>query len=194
MTFPFGREVPVLETERLLLRGHRPTDFEDSFALWSDPLVTRFIGGKPFSREEVWARVLRYVGHWAWMGFGYWVVEEKSTGRFAGEVGFADWQRDIVPSFQGVPELGWVLSQRVHGRGYATEAVRSAIAWGEERFSLDSSAAAARHPAFPPLSSARMVCIIDPDNVRSIRVAEKCDFREILRTSYHDEPTILFAR
>ena len=70
----FGGEAPILETERLILRGHRPSDFLDSVALWSDPLVTRFTSRKALSREEVWTRLLRYVGHWAWMGFGYWVM------------------------------------------------------------------------------------------------------------------------
>ena len=194
---PHTGKVPVIETERLRLRGHGPEDFPDSAALWADPLVTRFIGGKPLSEEEVWARVLRYVGHWAWMGFGYWVVEEKSTGRFAGEVGFADWKRDIQPSLQGLPELGWVLASSIHGMGYATEAVRAAIAWGYANFAASASAAirtTTGRAVAPQLSAARMVCIIDPDNVRSIRVAEKCGFEEVQRASYKGEPTILFAQ
>jgi RimJ/RimL family protein N-acetyltransferase len=194
---PHPGNVPVIETERLRLRGHLLQDFPDSAALWADPLVTRFIGGKPLSEEEVWARVLRYVGHWAWMGFGYWVVEERSTGRFAGEVGFADWKRDIEPSLQGLHELGWVLASSVHGMGYATEAVRAAIAWGEAHFDATSSAAkhaSAQRPVAPQLGAARMVCIIDPDNTRSIRVAEKCGFKEVQHASYKGEPTILLAR
>lgn len=191
------REVPVIETERLRLRGHRPGDFPDSAALWADPLVTRFIGGKPLSEEEVWARLLRYVGHWAWMGFGYWAVEEKSTRRFAGEVGFSDWKREIQPSLQGIPELGWVLAARVHGQGYATEAARAAIAWADSHFRAVSRMANQSSPGRPvaaELLSARTVCIIHPEHVRSIRVAEKCGFKEIQRTSYKGEPTILFAQ
>jgi len=178
----FGREVPVIETERLFLRGHRPDDFPESAAMWADPVVTRYIGGKPLSEEDTWARVLRYLGHWVWLGFGYWLVEEKSTGKFAGEVGFSDWKREIVPSLKGVPELGGVLATRVHGKGYATEAARAAIAWGEANLTS----------AQPTLG--RMVCIIHPDHSRSIRVAQKCGFKEVLRTSYKEEPTILFTR
>ena len=92
---PRRLEVPVVETERLRLREHRPQDFPDSAAMWADPVVTQYIGGKPLSEEDVWARVLRYVGHWAWLGFGYWVVEEKATGKFAGEMGAKEQSGDF---------------------------------------------------------------------------------------------------
>ena len=169
--------IPVLETERLILRGHRVDDFAGSLALWSDPEVTRFIGGKPSTREEVWARLIRYVGHWTLLGFGYWAVEEKSTGHFLGEVGFADFKREIEPSFDGMPEIGWVIAPDAQGRGYATEAVSAATAWGDGFFNL-----------------ARTVCIIAPENQPSIRVAEKCGYGEFLRTTYKDKPTVMFVR
>lgn len=178
MSNPFFTEaVPVVETERLTLRGHRPDDFADSLALWTDPEVTRFTSGKPSTQEEVWARLLRYAGHWAMLGFGYWVVMEKATGRFLGEVGFADFRREIEPSLDGTPEIGWVIAPHAHGKGYATEAVRAAIAWGESHF-----------------GPVRTACIIAPENAPSIRVAEKCGYREFCRTAYKDKPTIMFVR
>jgi RimJ/RimL family protein N-acetyltransferase len=194
--------IPVIETERLRLRGHRPEDFAESVALWSDPNVTRFIGGKPLTEEDVWARLLRYAGHWAWMGFGYWVLEEKSTGRFAGEVGLADWKRDIEPSLKDIPEAGWVLASRVHGLGYATEAVRVVLAWADKRISGIKGPAPKKgshrlemeHAKPVPLDQARMVCIIDTGNVRSVRVAEKCGFLELCKTTYHDQPIHIFTR
>ena len=82
--------VPLLETERLRLRGHRLEDLSDSAAMWADPRVTQYIRPRPFTAEESWARLLRYIGHWALLGFGYWVIEEKATGKFIGECGFAN--------------------------------------------------------------------------------------------------------
>jgi RimJ/RimL family protein N-acetyltransferase len=168
---------PTLETERLILRGHTPDDFSDSAAMWGDPEVTRYIGGRPFSGEETWHRLLRYAGHWTLLGFGYWVVREKTSGRFAGEVGFADMKRPLEPSFDGAPEIGWVLAPWSHGRGYALEAVSAIIKWGEQHF-----------------GPTRTVCLINPDNERSIRLAAKCGYHEYARTTYHGGPTILFER
>jgi hypothetical protein len=70
---------PILETERLTLRGHRLDDFGPYAAMWADPVVTQHIGGKPIPEEESWTRFLRQAGHWALLGFGYWVVEEKAN-------------------------------------------------------------------------------------------------------------------
>jgi len=113
--------IPPIDTERLTLRGHGLEDFTESAAMWADPEVTRHIGGKPFSAEEVWTRLLRYVG----------------------EVGFADYKRNIEPSLGGVPEIGWALASWARGKGFATEAVRAAVAWGAVHF-----------------GSARTVCLI----------------------------------
>lgn len=167
---------PELVTDRLRLRPHRIGDFPASSAMWADPGVTQFIGGRPFSEEEAWTKFLRYAGHWSLMGFGYWAVEELQSGSFVGEVGFADWKRQIEPSLRGVPELGWALAVRAHGRGYATEAVRAALDWGRTN-----------------LASPSTVCIIHPANLASIRVAEKCGFVRHCGTTYKNEPTILFT-
>src|SRR5271166_545914 len=170
-------EVPILETPRLKLRGHRLDDFVHSAAMWADPAVTRHVGGQPLTEEEAWTKFLRYAGHWALLGFGYWVVEEKATGNFAGEIGFADYKRDLQPSLKDVPEIGWVLAAHAHGKGYATEAVRAAIAWGDAHF-----------------GPVRTACIIHPENLASIRVAEKCGYRELQRTTYKGNPTKMFVR
>jgi RimJ/RimL family protein N-acetyltransferase len=167
-----------VDTERLSLRRHRVEDFADSAALWADPVVVRHIGGKPFAEEASWGRLLRYIGHWEALGFGYWVVREKATGRFIGEVGFADFKRAVDPSFGDAPEMGWVLTPAVHGRGYASEAVNAALAW------------AARHFG----ASQRVVCMIDPDNQASLRLAARCGFVEFARTSYGGAPVNLLER
>src|SRR5690349_12516245 len=92
---------PLVETQRLRLRAHRVDDLPFCTAMWADPVVTRFIGGKPFTREEVWARMMRYTGMWALVGHGFWAIEEKTSGQLVGEVGVMEARRDIQPSFEG---------------------------------------------------------------------------------------------
>jgi RimJ/RimL family protein N-acetyltransferase len=166
---------PVVETERLRLRGHRFDDLDACAAMWADPNVTRFIGGKPSTRDETWGRLLRYAGSWSLLGYGYWLVEAKDTGRLVGEAGFGNWQRDMTPALDA-PEIGWALLPWAQGQGFATEAVKAAVAWADANL---------RGP---------ITCIISPDNAPSLRVAEKCGFREHARTVFKGDPTIIFRR
>ena len=168
--------IPIFETERLRLRGHRAVDFPAVAAMWSDPIVNRYTTGKPLSGDEAWGKALRDAGLWPVFGYGYWVIEEKATGEFMGETGFAEFHRDIQPPLTGMPEIGWILHSRFHGKGYATEAVRAAVQWGDEH-----------------LAAQQMCCIIQLENAASIRLAEKVGFRESHRTTYkaHEVLTML---
>jgi RimJ/RimL family protein N-acetyltransferase len=170
-------DIPIVETDRLRMRGHRLEDFDVCTAMWADPVVTRHIGGKPFTREEVWSKILRYLGHWSLMGFGYWLVEDKATGEFLGEAGFADFKRDVQPSIEGYPEIGWALIPSAHGKGLATEAVRAACSWGDQQFNAKPT-----------------MCMIDPENIASAWVAKKCGYQELMRAVYKDHPTMLYRR
>ena len=168
---------PVIETERLILRGHRLGDFEALAAMWGDPDVARYIGGKPSTREESWARLLRYAGHWELLGFGFWAVESKDSAQFIGDVGFANWRRDITPSLEGMPEGGWVFTTASHGRGFATEAVQAAVGWLDNHFAGTTTA-----------------CIVGTENIASIRVAERAGYHEFARTEFRGSQVIQFRR
>jgi RimJ/RimL family protein N-acetyltransferase len=168
--------VPILQTERLRLRGHRLKDFPKSAAMWADPNVVRHIGNRPLTEEEAWTRFLRYFGHWAVLHFGYWLIEEKETGTFVGEAGFADYRREIERMPGNVPEIGWALATHAHGKGYATEAIRVLTAWADRHFQT------------------KTLCIINPENKASVRVAIKGGYREVLTTTYHGEPILVFLR
>jgi RimJ/RimL family protein N-acetyltransferase len=167
----------MLETRRLRLRRHRLEDFDASAALWADEAVTRFISGRPSTREEAWRRFLAYAGHWSLTGYGMWVVEEKATGAYAGEIGFADFKRDQVPPLDAPAESGWVIAPSAQGKGYATEAVSAALAWADQRFRWF-----------------RTGCVIEPANAASIRVAYKCGYRDAGQARYKDQELLVFYR
>jgi len=169
--------VPLLETERLVLRRHTSGDLPDVLATWSDPDVVRFIGGRGSTEEEAWQRLLRYAGSWALLGFGFWRVGEKESGAYLGDVGFFHGRRGLGPDFDEFPECGWTITARAHGRGYASEAVAAIHVWGDVH-----------------LPVGRTVCIIDPDNAPSNRLAARVGYREFGRSTYKDAPIVLFER
>lgn len=159
--------VPLLGTPRLLLREHRREDLDLYAAMWSVPEVVRFIGGVPLTREQSWARILQYRGMWALLGFGFWIIEERATGRLIGEAGLQDMRRDIEPPLAGTLECGWLLLPEAQGRGLAGEAVRAVLEW-----------AARERPGMP------VSCIIAPDNGASLRLAGKLGFARQSTANY----------
>ena len=169
--------IPVLETERLRLREQRPNDLARHSAMLADPEVVRYVGGKPQAREEAWRRLIGAAGLWTILGYGYWAVERREDGAYIGQIGFGDFKRELTPSIEGLPEMGWLLSSDAHGRGYASEAVAAALAWADRA-----------------LPERAFTAIIHPDNGPSIRVAEKAGFGEPVATSYKGEPILIFYR
>jgi RimJ/RimL family protein N-acetyltransferase len=168
--------IPFLETARLILRGFRREDFASVYELWSDPRTVTLMGMKPMTEEDCWAKFLRSFGAWQVNGFGFWAIEEKSSGRFVGEAGFLNAKRAIDPPLP-VPETGWSFSPSVHGRGYATETVAAAIPWGEKHF-----------------GRVRFSAIIGHENKSSLKLAHKFGFAEVARTIYKEHPTIVLYR
>ena len=164
---------PTLKTERLILRAHTAQDFEDCAALWADPDVIKHITANPSTRSESWSRLLRYAGHWALLGYGYWVVTDHEN-TFLGEVGFADFQRDLTPKIH-TPEAGWVLATNAHGRSIATEAMSAAHQW------LDP-----QHP--------ETCALFDPEHAVSHNVATKLGYTKSHTADFLGRPTLVMTR
>lgn len=168
---------PVLETVRLTLRPFRAGDVDAQAAMMGDPEVMRHIGGQPLAREDAWRKLLNGAGLWPLFGYGYWAVERRADGAMIGQVGFADFMRDMTPSIDGLPEAGWLFAREAFGLGYATEAVGAMIGWADRALAED-----------------QIVAIIDADNAPSIRVAEKCGFAAREDAVYRDKPILLLRR
>jgi len=144
-------EIPTLMTERLRLRGLRGSDFEDYAGLYADPEVVRFVGTREtWDRGRAWRHMAFAVGHWQLEGAGIWVAEERATAAFVGIVGF--WEPATWPGF----ELAYHLARRFWGQGFATEGARAALAH-----------------AFTAWQRDHVISLISPQNLPSIRVAER---------------------
>jgi RimJ/RimL family protein N-acetyltransferase len=171
------REAPLVETERLRLRPFAAADLDLLTAMWADEQVVRFIGGNPLSREDTWRRTLAACAQWPYLGFGYWIAELKEDRRLVGQLGFADFKRDMQPNIEGLPELGYVFDRSVHGQGIAFEACDAALKWA------DANLGASLYPA-----------IISPGNEASMRLAERLGFVREPDAIYRGETIALFRR
>jgi RimJ/RimL family protein N-acetyltransferase len=140
----------TLETERLRLRWLREDDFDEYAKMCRDPEVMRFLGGVLLTDIEVWRQMATIMGHWYFRGYGIWAVEEKGTGKLVGRVGC------LYPIGWPAFEVGWTLARDSWGRGYATEAAQRVLAY-----------------AFTELDRDHLISLIAPENVASIRVAER---------------------
>jgi RimJ/RimL family protein N-acetyltransferase len=169
--------VPLIETARLRLREFKESDLEPQAATLRDEEVVRYLGGRPHSREDAWRRMLAARGLLEMLGYGYWCVERREDGAYLGQVGFADYKRDMKPCIEGLPEIGWIFAPHAQGRGYANEAVAAAIAWADDT-----------------LGRRELVAIISHGSAASIRVAEKAGFSIREEAVYNGEPILLFRR
>jgi len=140
--------IPLLETERLIMRDFHDGDFEAFASFMADPDVMRYLTGNPMSRAEAWRNLAGILGHWMLRGYGLWAVERKSDHAFIGRVGM------INPEGWPGLEIGWTLGKPYWGMGYATEA-----------------AACAMRYAFLTQPVAKLISCIHPDNVPSQAVA-----------------------
>jgi RimJ/RimL family protein N-acetyltransferase len=160
----------TLETDRLTLRMLRESDFDDYAEMCADVETMRYIGdGQPLARPFAWRNLAMMVGHWSLRGYGLWAAEERSSGALAGRIGF--WNPDGWPGF----ELGWMLRRAFRGRGYATEGARAAL-----RF------------AFTELRQRQVLSLIHPENVASVRVAQRLGERLLGPVEVMGKPALAY--
>ncbi len=138
-----------IETERLLLRPPLRDDFDAYAELIADEEVARYIGGVQ-PRPLAWRSFMAMAGAWQLEGFAMFSVIERRSGRWLGRIG--PWRPEGWPG----TEVGWSLIRSSWGHGYAHEAAVASIDWAFEHLGWD-----------------RVIHTIDPDNLPSIRLAER---------------------
>lgn len=141
-------DIPVIETDRLILRKMRDADLDVIADFFADDR-SAFVGGTK-SRADSWRVIAGALGHWLLRGHGMWVVADRTTDQPIGGVGF------LSPEGWDEPELGWHLYNGHEGKGYAFEAATAARAYGAAHFGLDG-----------------VISYIAPGNTRSAALAER---------------------
>lgn len=137
----------------------------------ADPEVMRFIGdGVVLDQGQSWREVAMHIGHWTLRGYGQWALERKEDGMALGRAGL--WN---PPGWPGL-EVGWKLARHAWGQGYASEAGAAAIDW-----------------AWSSLGEHQLISVIQPENVRSIRVAERLGMHRSRQMTLKGQPVVIFA-
>lgn len=162
-----------LETKRLIIKVPEPTDFENLFALQTDPYVMKYIGRGVRTRQEVTEGLEKAIAHQQKHGFSLGCVFEKHSGEFVGRagliyLGYDDEQDEI--------EVGYALVKIAWHKGYATELAKALIQWG-----------------FNHLTVNRLVAVINPQNEQSRRVLLKINMHYLGRAHYWDQEVDMYA-
>ena len=152
-----------LETERLLLRMPQLEDAQALLDFVGDPEVMHWIGSQPGGLPVATEHLERWLKRWEANGMGPFVVVLKSDGHLLGRVGLLVWNARTWETSSlreagedAEVELGWALARAHWGRGYATEAAQAVRNWAYDAYRLE-----------------RLISLIDPENARSARVAER---------------------
>lgn len=144
-------DIPVLETERLVLRAPQASDFAVLEPFARSERAQYIGGGTDKDKRHAWNILTMICGHWHMRGYGTFVAESKDTGQPIGSMG--PWHPITWPE----KELGWTIwTTEAEGTGLAFEAVTRL-----------------RRHAYEDLGWTTAVSYIDPANARSIALAER---------------------
>ncbi len=149
---PMVLDIPVVETERLVLRGLREADVPAVAAFYATERA-KWVGGLQ-DPIDCWRIVATWLGHWVMRGYGMWAIEDRASGQMAGLTGF------IFRDGWDEPELGWHIYGGFEGKSIAYEAASAARSFGAAQFGLDG-----------------VISYIAPDNTRSVALATRLGAR-----------------
>ena len=143
----------ILETQRLLLRHLTLDDLDELYALYSDSEIRKYFPEGALNFEETREELEWHMhGHPDHNELGLWATIHKETGKFIGRCGLLPWEID--GKFE--VEIAYLLDQNFWHQGFATEAANGILRY-----------------AFWTLNLPRLICLIDPENIASQKVAER---------------------
>ncbi|MFN3304008.1 MAG: GNAT family N-acetyltransferase [Roseateles sp.] len=142
----------ILNTPRLRLEPLNDSHLDALYRLNSDPVVMRYITGRPDTREDSRLMIDRVKARWVEFGYSWWGFVRRDDGDLIGCGCIQHLNRDPA----GPLETGWRLRQDVWGQGYASEAARHMVGW-----------------AFATLEPELICAVCQPENQASSTVMQR---------------------
>ncbi|MDI4631456.1 GNAT family N-acetyltransferase [Pelomonas sp. V22] len=142
----------TLHTARLRLEPCCQDHLQGLHRLNSDPLVMRYITGKPDTLEDTQSMIDRVQARWADWGYSWWSFFDRESGELIGAGCIQHLDRDASQPH----EIGWRLQRSQWGKGLASEAAERMTSF-----------------AFDTLEAPQLTAICAPDNLASSRVMER---------------------
>ncbi len=166
----------ILETKRLILRYLSMDDLDELFELYSDPEIRRYFPEGVLTFEETKEELEWHMnGHPKYPELGLWATVHKETGKFIGRCGLLPGEIDDKLEI----EIAYLLNKSFWHQGLATEAAQGILGYGLEELNLS-----------------RLICLIDPGNIASQRVAERIGMtleRKVDGIGGDNYPTLIYS-
>lgn len=168
---------PFLTTERLELWQPRASDLVQMHHVVTNPSTGRFLGPMATLHEHA-TRFTRGAGSWFLYGYGPLMLRLRGQEALIGNCGVFHTFRGLGDDFDDHPEAGWIVAAEHVGQGLASEAMQAVMGWFEREH-----------------GARRMVCMIEPENRASVRLAAKLGFTPLRETALPDGAAVrLFER
>ena len=166
----------ILETNRLILRHLIMDDLNMLFALYRDPEIRQYFPEGVLNFEETKQELEWHMnGHPKYPELGLWATIHKATGKFIGRCGLLPWEIDGKLEV----EIAYLLDKSFWHQGLATEAAQGILKYGFENLNLS-----------------RLICLIDPENIASQKVAERIGMkleRKVDSIGGDNYPTLIYS-
>ena len=163
----------LLDTKRLILRHLERSDLDSLFALYSDPEVRRYFPEGTLTYEETREELEWFLnGHPKHPELGLWATIHRESNQFIGRCGLLPWTIDGCLEV----EVAFLLAKEYWEQGLGTEAAQAVLDYGFTRLHLP-----------------RLICLIDRDNIASIRVATKIGMTFEREGTDHKGPFLLYS-
>lgn len=133
-------------------------------------------GSPPIDRGTAWVKFTRNCGIWSLLGYGIFTVTDRSDGTYVGDTGLARFGRSLE-AMNEAPEAAWVMLEKARGQGMAYEAASAAHEW-----------------FFRTFGEQRTICMIDPENAKSLLLADRLGYRPFAAAVHEGADVTLLER